>query len=72
MIAFIEGHRDAIRVEPIRRHLSIAPSTSYDHMAKPANPDLLSDRAKWAAAVSLNRSLTAFRLAAALSEKSQQ
>ena len=46
MIAFIEEHPDAIGVEPICRHLPIAPSTFYDHMAKRANPDLLSDRAK--------------------------
>ena len=46
MIAFIEEHRDDIGVEPICRHLPIAPSTFYDHMAKRANPDLLPDRAK--------------------------
>ncbi len=46
MIAFIAEHRDAIGVEPICRHLPIAPSTFYDHMAKRANPDLLSERAK--------------------------
>ena len=46
MIAFIEEHRDDIGVEPICKHLPIAPSTFYDHMAKRANPDLLSDRAK--------------------------
>ena len=46
MIAVIEEHRDAIGVEPICRHLPIAPSTFYDHLAKRANPDLLSDRAK--------------------------
>ena len=46
MIAFIEEHRDAIGVEPICKQLPIAPSTFYDHMAKRANPDLLSDRAK--------------------------
>ena len=45
MIAFIEENRD-IGVEPICKHLPIAPSTVYDHMAKRANPDLLSDRAK--------------------------
>lgn len=46
MIAFIEEHRRTIGVEPICKHLPIAPSTFYDHMAKRANPDLLSDRAK--------------------------
>jgi putative transposase len=45
MMAFIEENRD-IGVEPICKHLPIAPSTFYDHMAKRANPDLLSDRAK--------------------------
>ena len=46
MIAFIEENRDDIGVEPICKHLPIAPSTFYDHMAKRANPDLLSDRAR--------------------------
>ena len=46
MIAFIEEHRDDIGVEPICKHLPIAPSTFYDRMAKRANPDLLSARAK--------------------------
>ncbi len=45
MIAFIEENRD-IGVEPICKHLPIAPSTFYDHMAKRAKPDLLSDRAR--------------------------
>ena len=45
MIAFIEENRD-IGVEPICKHLPIAPSTFYDHMVKRANPDLLSDRAR--------------------------
>lgn len=46
MIAFIEEYRDAIGVEPICKQLPIAPSTFYDHIAKRANPDLLSGRAK--------------------------
>ena len=46
MIAFIEEHRESIGVEPICKHLPIAPSTFYDHLAKRANPELLSDRAK--------------------------
>jgi transposase InsO family protein len=45
MIAFIEENRD-IGGEPICKHLPIAPSTFYDHMARRANPDLLSDRAR--------------------------
>jgi transposase InsO family protein len=46
MIAFIEENRETIGIEPICKHLPIAPSTFYDHMAKRANPELLSDRAK--------------------------
>lgn len=46
MIQFIEDHRSDHGVEPICRVLPIAPSTFYDHMAKRADPDLLSDRAK--------------------------
>ena len=45
MIAFIEENRD-IGVEPICKHLPIAPSTYYDHLAKRADPDLRSDRFK--------------------------
>lgn len=45
MIAFIEENSN-IGVKPICKHLPIAPSTFYDHMAKWANPELLSDRAK--------------------------
>lgn len=46
MIAFIEEHRAALGVESICKHLPIAPSTFYAHLAKRMNPDLLSDRAK--------------------------
>ncbi|WP_439120669.1 IS3 family transposase [Marivita sp.] len=46
MIRFIEDHRANHGVEPICRVLPIAPATFYDHMAKRADPDLLSDRAK--------------------------
>ena len=46
MIAFIEEHRTEIGVEPICRELPIAPSTFYDHLAKRADPERLSDRAK--------------------------
>ena len=46
MIRFIEDHRADHGVEPICRVLPIAPATFYDHLAKRANPDLLSDRAK--------------------------
>lgn len=37
MIAFIEENSN-IGVKPICKHLPIAPSTFYDHMAKWANP----------------------------------
>ena len=40
MIQFIEDHG----VEPICRVLPIAPATFHDHMAKRADPDLLSNR----------------------------
>jgi transposase InsO family protein len=46
MIRFIEDHRADHGVEPICRVLPFAPATFYDHMAKRADPDLLSDRAK--------------------------
>jgi transposase InsO family protein len=46
MIAFIDDHRGELGVEPICRHLPIAPSTYYDHLAKRADPERLSDRAK--------------------------
>ena len=46
MIAFIDAHRGVLGVEPICRHLPIAPSTHFDHAAKRADPNLRSDRAK--------------------------
>ena len=46
MTAFIDDHRGELGVEPICNQLPIAPSTYYDHLAKQANPDLVSDRAK--------------------------
>ncbi len=46
MIAFIDDHRGELGVEPICKHQPIAPSTYYDHLAKRADPDLLSDRVK--------------------------
>ena len=45
MIRFIEDHRADHGVEPICRVLPIAPATFYDHLAKRADPSLLSDRA---------------------------
>ena len=46
MIAFIDDHRGELGVEPICKHLPIAPSTYYDHLAKQADPERFSDRAK--------------------------
>ncbi|RVT81654.1 hypothetical protein DXV76_19605 [Rhodobacteraceae bacterium CCMM004] len=46
MAEFIEGHRGAHGVAPICAVLPIAPSTSYDHLAKRSNPARLSDRAR--------------------------
>ncbi|WP_252929783.1 IS3 family transposase, partial [Aliihoeflea sp. 40Bstr573] len=46
MIAFIDDHREAHGVEPICRVLPIAPSTYHDHVAKRADPEKLSARAK--------------------------
>jgi hypothetical protein len=43
---FIAETRGVHGVEPICNVLPIAPSTSFDHQAKRADPDLLSDRAK--------------------------
>ena len=46
MIAFIDDHRALYGVEPICKVLPIAPSSYYDHVAKRANPETRSDRAK--------------------------
>jgi transposase InsO family protein len=46
MIAFIDSHRAVYGVEPICRVLPIAPSTYFDHLAKRADPERLSARAK--------------------------
>jgi transposase InsO family protein len=46
MIAFIDDHRAADRVEPICKFLPVAPSTYDDHVAKPADPEQPSERAK--------------------------
>jgi len=45
MIAFIDDQRTVHGVAPICKVLPIAPSTYFDHQAKRADPDLLSDRA---------------------------
>ena len=46
MIAFVAEQRDDIGAQPVSRHLTIARSTCYDHLAERPNPDLSSDRAK--------------------------
>jgi putative transposase len=46
MISFIEDHRQVYGVEPICRVLPIAPSTYHAHVAKRADPEKLSARAK--------------------------
>jgi putative transposase len=46
MIAFIDDHRDAYGVEPIRRVLPIAPSTYYEHVVQRQDPSRLSARAR--------------------------
>jgi len=46
MIAFIDDHREVHGVEPICNVLPIAPSTYHDHVAKRADPEKLSARAK--------------------------
>lgn len=46
MIAFIDDERDAHGVEPICKVLPIAPSTYFNHVAKRADPEKLSARAK--------------------------
>ncbi len=51
MIAFIDDHKDTHGVEPICRVLPIAPSTYHDHIAKRADPERLSARAKRDAAL---------------------
>jgi transposase InsO family protein len=46
MIAFIDDHRQVHGVEPICKVLPIAPSTYHAHVAKRADPERLSARAK--------------------------
>jgi len=46
MIAFIDDQRDTHGVEPICKVLPIAPSTYFDHVAKRADPEKLSARAR--------------------------
>ena len=51
MIAFIDDHRGAHRVEPICKVLPIAPSTYHAHVAKRRDPAKLSARARQDAAL---------------------
>ena len=46
MVAFIDDHRGQYGVEPICKVLPIAPSTYHDHVARRADPEKLSVRAK--------------------------
>jgi len=46
MIAFIDDHREVHGVEPICKVLPIVPSTYHAHVAKRANPEKLSTRAR--------------------------
>lgn len=46
MVAFIDLHKGCYGVEPICRHLPIAPSTYYVHCQQRQHPDLRSARAK--------------------------
>jgi putative transposase len=46
MISFIDDHRQVYGVEPICKVLPIAPSTYYAHVAKRANSEKLSARAR--------------------------
>ena len=46
MISFIDNHRGSHGVEPICKVLPIAPSTYHEHVAKRADPEKLSVRAK--------------------------
>jgi transposase InsO family protein len=46
MIAFIDDHREVHGIEPICKVLPIAPSTNHADVAKRANPEKLSARAR--------------------------
>ncbi len=51
MIGFIDDHRDVHGVEPICRHVPIAPSTVHAHVAQRRDPSLASARAQRDAAL---------------------
>ena len=46
MVSFIDAHRDVHGVEPICKHLPIAPSTYYRHLEMLAVSDCRSQRAR--------------------------
>ncbi len=46
MVAFIDQHHEGLGVEPICKHLPIAPSTYYEHRARAADPGRLPARVK--------------------------
>lgn len=46
MKEFIDAHREVHGVEPIRRVLPIAPSTSHEHAARRLDPGRLPPRAR--------------------------
>ena len=46
MVAFIDQHREDHGVEPICKHLPVAPSTYYEHKARAADPGRLPARVK--------------------------
>ena len=46
MVAFIDQQREGLGVEPICKHLPIAPSTYYEHRARAADPGRLPPRLK--------------------------
>ena len=46
MVAFIDDHRQGMRVAPICEVLPIAPSTFYEQKARTSDPERRSPRAK--------------------------
>ena len=45
-MAFIDGHREDMGIEPICRELAIAPSSYHEHAARLGNPKLRPARAR--------------------------
>ena len=46
MVSFIDQHREELGVEPMCKHLPIAPSTYYEHKAREADPVRVPPRVK--------------------------